>query len=1129
MSSKSVHEICSDAGEENWRDVVTALWNKALGPAMSPTDGFVAQGGHSLMAVSLVADIQRATGRRLPISALLRDNASLAEVCSLVEAETSVVSPVPSDRVPRRPAKVQRFLPAQEAIWVDQHLQPTKGAYNVVGVLRVAARLDREQLDRALAATVARHDALRAHVEEFASGPALVFSPSSPPGRFVECRAETDQDEQVSRFVEELTATIATDNSPMLRAGMICTPGHTHLVLALHHLIGDAGSLDVLFADLAEAYEAPEEPLHGSPPSASFAAFIEAENRERTTERVRQDVAYWTRHMPAAPQPLPITARTTAPAASQADPAVLTAHAPLDERVVAGLSGALRARGHTMATALLAATAAVLGGVTGEDEIVLGMPVDKRYRAESADLVGLALSVLPLVLPTSSSGSPVDSLVAVRDAQLDASEHDSATLGDLSRGMPRRPGPDAALVQAWVNDLSHRRAPERFAGAPCHYADARFLRPLFPFNVYLNRAEAGLTLTVTTRGRLLQDPCLIDDLAQRIVQTMQRLAGCPPERMRSHTPAEPLASGERPRLAVGDLVTGAPDSPAVLSPSGVLSRRQLTGRTVELSRWLDEHAIATGGTVLIEADRCEAFLPLLIACWQKGVVTGIVDHALPAAVRDARAALLSADARIEVTAIGCKVTAGSEEHRRPSGRMPVGTNHVLFTSGSTGAAKAVPVSSAALFGALEDYLDHFRPTAVDRFALLSGIGHDPALRDCLIPLLCGGTVSVPPQHALTHPRTLFQFVKNARITVLHATPGLLDLLVSGSMGDRLPDLGLVVSGGDSLRMGTVRELKSVSDAVIFNAYGCTESAQIASVHPVDREWARTLPSSERVPIGDRFGRTEVDVLTREGRRALPGELGEVVIRGPHLGIGYGGAETGFLHTGDLGRRDTRGLVHLTGRVDRQLSVDGYRVAPEEIEAAALAHDAVAAAWAGMWAQDGPAVLTLAVRTAPGAAVAALKERLREWLRTRLPRYAVPPRILLVEDFRLSRNHKVIGPGGVLDGDSGRGDDQEAGEVEQIILEVIRRHTGLSLSPAVNFFEGGLTSLHLLNVHPVLESRLGVSFPVVDMFTHVNAAELAVAMTHGIRNVHDKERREPRRRKPHLPAHSRQHLYEELER
>jgi acyl-coenzyme A synthetase/AMP-(fatty) acid ligase len=109
-------------------------------------------------------------------------------------------------------------------------------------------------------------------------------------------------------------------------------------------------------------------------------------------------------------------------------------------------------------------------------------------------------------------------------------------------------------------------------------------------------------------------------------------------------------------------------------------------------------------------------------------------------------------------------------------------------------------------------------------------------------------------------------------------------------------------------------------------------------------------------------------------------------------------------TGDLGRRGDDGSIRVLGRLDRQMSVNGHRIAPEEIERAALRHPAVVAAVAGPVSSEGGDLVGLTIVLASPEATDT--RSLRGFLRERLPRPAVPTQIRIVPELTLNHNHKV---------------------------------------------------------------------------------------------------------------------------
>ena len=450
---------------------------------------------------------------------------------------------------------------------------------------------------------------------------------------------------------------------------------------------------------------------------------------------------------------------------------------------------------------------------------------------------------------------------------------------------------------------------------------------------------------------------------------------------------------------------------AVVDPDGTWSYGDVADELDAAVRTLRGAGVSPGHVVSVRAARDRRLPVALLAVWQVGATAAIVDASLPAArVEECEQV---AGPRWVLTLDPFALTPAGRPADRP------GASHILFTSGTTGCPAAVEVGPGALGRTLDWYAGAFAIGTADRVGFLSGLGHDPMLRDTLVPLLSGGVLAVPPPDVFSGPDRLLSFIGSAGLTVLHCTPGLLELVLAAHAaggGGGLEGLRLVVSGGATLSLGTVRRLRAVSGATVVNAYGCTETPQIASCQVVSRDDAG-VPDDTPAGIGAGVGGAELLLSEPDG---------EIVVRSQDLATGYlagTGAEDRFrpdplgvpgfraYRTGDLGRRGHDGSIRVVGRLDRQLSVHGHRVAPEEIERAALRHpavvqavvEAVVQAVAGPVSAGGDLVGLTVVLTSPGATDA---RALRGFLRERLPRPAVPTRVRIVAELALSHNHKV---------------------------------------------------------------------------------------------------------------------------
>jgi acyl-coenzyme A synthetase/AMP-(fatty) acid ligase len=324
--------------------------------------------------------------------------------------------------------------------------------------------------------------------------------------------------------------------------------------------------------------------------------------------------------------------------------------------------------------------------------------------------------------------------------------------------------------------------------------------------------------------------------------------------------------------------------------------------------------------------------------------------------------------------------------------------YLLFTSGSTGEPKCVAVSHHPLVNFVGWQARTFDLHAADRFTLLSGLSHDPVLRDVFTPLSLGASLHIPDQATLTAPGGLATWFAEVRPTAAHMTPPLGQLLTAGK-APALPDLRYVFWGGDVLRRSLVDAVSAIAPEVeSVNFYGATETPQAAAFHRVS-----AADTDERLPIGSGIDGFAVEV----------GEEDAIVIRSRFLTLGP--VVEGRLpppappslqtyDTGDLGDARPDGAVMIRGRRDDQVKIRGYRVEMAEVTAAALRAPYVAQAVTLNIGAD-TARMGLFVQPLNGE-LSLNPEALRARLAAGLPDYMVPDTILILPALPLLPNGKV---------------------------------------------------------------------------------------------------------------------------
>jgi amino acid adenylation domain-containing protein len=374
-----------------------------------------------------------------------------------------------------------------------------------------------------------------------------------------------------------------------------------------------------------------------------------------------------------------------------------------------------------------------------------------------------------------------------------------------------------------------------------------------------------------------------------------------------------------------------------------------------------------------------------------------------------------------------RAEADAEGHAPPSPGQrpdPEDAAYILFTSGSTGAPKGVPVSHRNV----DAYLRHVIP----RYGLGPGarvtqnfdLTFDLSVFDLFATWGSGAALVVPTRGELLSPA---RFVAARGITHWFSVPSAISVAQRlGRLGENsMPDLRWSLFCGEPLTVGQAGAWRRAAPAAIVeNLYGPTELTLSCAQFRLPADLAgRPWSAGGTVPVGELYPGLEALVVGDDGRPAATGEL---CVRGVQRFGGYldpadnrgrfvtfDGTRTAvwdraaappadaWYRTGDRVRDEDGCLVHL-GRLDHQVKVQGYRVELGEIEAVLRGGPGVAeAVVVAVRDDDGPVVLH-AVCTGTGGD----GDELLALLRTRLPQHMVPRSVAFWPQLPLNANGKV---------------------------------------------------------------------------------------------------------------------------
>lgn len=340
--------------------------------------------------------------------------------------------------------------------------------------------------------------------------------------------------------------------------------------------------------------------------------------------------------------------------------------------------------------------------------------------------------------------------------------------------------------------------------------------------------------------------------------------------------------------------------------------------------------------------------------------------------------------------------------------------YIVFTSGSTGVPKGVAACHRSVIDYIEKLSRVLKFDGDTVFGNQSPLYFDACLKEIYPTLKFGATAYLIPKELFSAPVRLVEYLNTYRInTICWVVSALTIVSALGTFGTVVPKFLRTVAFGSEVfpvkQLGIWRE--ALPEASFTNLYGPTESTGMCCYYRVER----AFEEGESIPIGRPFPNREILLLTPEGKPAGPGEEGEICIRGTALTLGYYNdpVRTGesfvqnplntayperIYKTGDIGRYNEAGELLFVSRRDYQIKHMGHRIELGEIEANAHTVPGVRMAACIYDGRKGRIVLYY-VGDLPEREVAGA-------LRTRLPRYMLPGRIIRLERLAYTANGKI---------------------------------------------------------------------------------------------------------------------------
>ncbi len=945
---------------------------------------------------------------------------------------------------------------------------------------------------------------------------------------------------------QESTRPFDLSQGPLMRMALLRLEEQEHVTLVtMHHIITDGWSTGLFISEITRLYGGLRGGGAASLPELAiqYADYAVWQRSWLSGPVLEAQMAYWRGQLAGAPPVLELPSDRPRPRTQTFHGAERTFALP--KRLSEGLRRLARAEGATLFMLLLAVFKALLCRISGQEDLVVGVPIANRIRLETEGVIGFFANTLVLRTVLADNPELRALLARVREVSLGAYAHQEIPFEKLVEEIqPERDLANNPLFQVMFN--LQRVTDQSFQPSGLSLEPYPLERDTTKFDLSLAVTEAGAHLEgFLEYSRALFDAATVERWSGYLRRMLEGAVGDPGARL-GDLPL--LSEGEQAQLLREWNDTLAADAAglsflarfarqvaqrggesAARCGSRHLSDAELDVRSSRLAGWLRREGVGVESVVALLLERDLELLTAILGVLKSGAAYVPLDPQHPLARH--RQVLGQSGAGVLVTSPSLRGGVAELEGERSLGLLEVGAlleteppeawgggvpppagslAYVIFTSGSTGLPKGAMVAQEGMLNHLLAKISELALGDLDVVAQTASQCFDISVWQFLAALLVGGRVEVLDEETARDPGLLLQAVSSRGVTVLETVPSLLRFLLAelDRRGGEAPDLSRLrwlIPTGEALAPELCRWWRRHYPGIpLLNAYGPTECSDDVTHYRLSGELG---VGAVRVPIGRPIANLRLYVLDAELREVGIGATGELCVGGVGVGRGYvqdavrtslsfvpdphGEAGCRLYRTGDLGRWGSRGDLEVLGRLDHQVKVRGFRIELEEIEAALRRRPEVESAVVLARSDGSPEPRLVAYVVGSGLAPAALRGGLQE----ELPAYMVPAAFVVLPALPLTPNGKVdrraLPPPEEVRPDLEEAHVPPRNAIEQVVADIWSEVLAIErVGVHDNFFDLGGHSLLAMQVIFRLRDSFQMEVSVRNVFMSPTVAELA---------------------------------------
>ena len=929
---------------------------------------------------------------------------------------------------------------AQERLWFLMKLKQSSD-YNMPFIFRVRGKLDKENFSNAIKQTIIRHRVLRTIIkEDDGIGYQIVQPVDAWRLESVQHDKQKDGDEKSNQFIESIISKpFELSADFMIRAGLIELGADDYKVIfSIHHIAFDAWSIPIFISELMTFYNAGVNELPVALPELTiqYADYSIWQRSDSYLKRINDKVAYWQKKLEGV---RPVTLRHDFNVSPDFQNIGEQNHIAIDEKLTGQLKQFARDQDVTLFMILISCLKTMLHTYSGEKDICIGTPIAGRSEDGVQKLIGFFVNTLALRTTIDSEETFSETLRKVKQVVIEGFDNQDVPFEKVVESVkgPREynKNPLFQVLFAFLN-VPQGEA-ESVSNLSIDIEHSQFVPARFDISIEAEELNSQLLLNIVYKKHAYSRET-INLFLKRYRLILSAFVSCPDLQIGKFkiTDADEEAhilrqsSGLQTVLDVKltfvhgfkACVEQFGSKTALICNGKELTYQELDERSERLADVLCAKGVQSDEIVGILLDHSMEMIVAIIAVLKNGSTYLPLDPNYPATrlqfmIDDSVCKIiLTSGHRIRSSIFkNCKLVDVEicnsplyEMTGAPKSIRSTAMAYLMYTSGSSGRAKACGISHKNLLNYILFANDAYNFDRYQRYACFSSISFDLTVTTIFCPLFLGKQVYIYSNNPI-HQAIDDLFFDHHKIEVAKLTPSHISAIMN--VDNRQTSMKLLIVGGEALIEGHIERVRSINQNIrLINEYGPTEATVGCSFKEIHEQ-------HRNISIGLPVHNTQIYILDPNRNLSPIGVPGEIYIGGSGVSMGYFNnvnltadkfikipfhIGSDLYKSGDRARWRIDGDIEYLGRIDEQRKIRGYRIELAEVHYLISSIECVEEVVVVAEEDDGEVVLTAYCR---------LKQKLslkdfNEILADLLPGYMVPTKIIFLDNIPLNQNGKV---------------------------------------------------------------------------------------------------------------------------